>query len=295
MNENINSVCSVSYLGEHREDIIRKVESYLGHIPPRPEHLTVGSVIEEDFAAGRAMLEQLELIMTYGERRYVIPFTAVIPKNEGVYPAIIQICDTHCVPNKYQPTEELVERGFAIFSFCATDEATYQLQAEEDNASTLSRAAFTVMRILDYALALPMIDKSKIAVIGHSCYGTAALLASALDVRIEYAISNGSGLYINRDRSTLELVDSMLSRDALNADYRSDMLLSLIAPRHIFIGCSDADPYASAEDERLALEAIAPLYRELGESFEEKCHFHKRDGTHYLSREDYHVYLELIK
>lgn len=295
MNKNVLSdISSVEDLDRLRESFSAEVDRYFGTMPSRPEHLSIGFISDEIFAAGAASLEHLNMIMAFGEREYTIPFTAVIPQDGGRHPAIVHISECPDVPNKYQPTEELVDIGFAVFTFCPSDGAADALAREGDGAGLIARAAFIASRIIDYAYEVAAVDTSRIAVIGHAMLGAAALLAAARDGRITYAVSNGAGIYIGADPTICHTCSDILSSGAAYSSYSGEMLLSLIAPRHILIGCSEADLFASAESEEAVLNSVAPIYALYGENFKEKCHFHKRCGTHYLSRADYKKFTEHI-
>lgn len=303
LSEIINGIKDISGHEAERARLLAALEGVYGKKPRRPEHLKValGSP-DAGFAAGAATLEELVLIADYGECECEIPITAVIPRRGGPHPAFVHICEYGGSPNRHQPTEELTELGFAVFTLHATD-LTVNSVPSERNCGILSRCASIVSRIVDYVTTLDSVDKSKISVIGHEHLGTAALLCAARDSRIGYAVCNGSGVHINRRNLTLEMLPSLFSDECEDLGDTARALLALIAPRRVMLGCSEGDMYASASNVFSLAASVSDIYSLYGMSVPQEysdaistdgIHFHRRTGECYLSRRDWRMYAEYV-
>ncbi|MFC1721314.1 alpha/beta hydrolase [Patescibacteria group bacterium] len=85
----------------------------------------------------------------------------------------------------------LVRQGFGVYRF---DLPGHGKSTGDKYEVTLPRNIEDVSGIIDMLSELPEIDKSRIAVMGHSYGGTTALLVPAFDSRVKVAISLGSAL-----------------------------------------------------------------------------------------------------
>ncbi len=186
--------------------------------------------------------------------------------------------------------------------------------------------AWAAMRVMDYVEGLDFTDKEHIAVIGHSRLGKTALLAAAFDERFKYAISNDSGCSgaaITRGKRGEQITDitnvfpywfcprySKLAESFSLSGFDQNFLLSLIAPRRLMIGSAENDIWADPESEFLGAYSVSKIYELYGldglihkESFptvgevldKGSVSYHLRAGEHYLSRDDWHVYMNYIK
>ena len=189
-----------------KEDVIELLlrEEY-GYLPEKPDSVEADIIeCEENFCAGKAQFKQVLLKCRINFKEFAFPVSCILPKNsENKVPCIIQINFRDNIPDRYQPTEEIIDEGFAIVSFC------YKNVTTDDNDFTNGLAgiiypdgikdihqcgkiglwAWAAMRVLDYVIGLPEIDGSRISVAGHSRCGKTALLAGALDERFFCAYS----------------------------------------------------------------------------------------------------------
>ena len=155
-----------------------------------------------------------------------------------------------------------------------------QTKPAPDEWGTISAWSWGVSRIVDYFETDSALDAKKIAIMGHSRLGKTVLWAAAQDQRIAAVFSSCSGemgaSLARRDWG--ETVDDM----AQNFGYQfagnlqkyaghwnempvdSHMLISLIAPRPVFVNGGTTDQWADPKGEFLALVAAGPVYRLLG-------------------------------
>ena len=109
---------------EKRREEIKKIleEEAYGVIPPKPDHMRVDvESVMDNFCAGKAPWQKLNFICTLDGKEFSFPVSAVIPKSDKPLPAFVHINFRDAVPDRYMPSEELVDRGYAVFSFCYTD------------------------------------------------------------------------------------------------------------------------------------------------------------------------------
>lgn len=257
---------------------LKELTKRYGTLPARPEHLSVvTNSIDMGFAAGKAALHDLTLILYYGEREISFPTRAVIPNTEKPHPAFIYISDSGDIPSKFLPAEEIADRGFAIF--CISREDIAPNGTKRGLARTLlpgkkyvgghALLAFAAMRIADYTEKLTTIDSSRLCAIAHGELAEAALLSAAYDRRFSYAMSNCPD---TESESSLYCKASF----SLSGNERIEKLCELldICGKRAIISAPRDD---ICSDELLKYSGLR-----------------LRDGTRYLSREDWQFYMDVI-
>ena len=320
---------------EKRQKEIRKLlsEREYGVIPSKPEHMSVDTVSTYDrFACGNAVRNNLILKFTNQGEEFSFPAMSVIPKSTEKVPAFVYIGFEQGEAGKYMPTEEIVERGFALFSFCYKDATSDDDNFRHGIAKNLVKSrrksnapgkialwAWCAMRVMDYIETLSdQIDLDNVAVIGHSRLGKTALLTGGFDQRFKYVISNDSGCAgaaIERGKigERYDKISSVFpywfcprfNEDAasgVNFPFDQSYLLSLSVPRHVIIGSADEDLWADPVSEFLGAASLEGAYKLYGlqglvhndEIPERNVAYYIRQGTHYLSRHDWNTYMDII-
>ncbi len=340
INSRGKTVTAPDEMDRRREEIKRLLaEEEYGILPPRPEHLRVEKKPGiAGFCAGKVTSELLEFNITLGGRDFSFPVRAAIPRSERRVPAFVHINFSPDTPDKYQPTEEITDRGFAVFSFCYKDVTSDDGNFDDKCAAYLSESrhaknasgkimmwAWAAMRVMDYIQTLPEIDSDNVAVIGHSRLGKTALVTAAFDERFKYAISNDSGCSgASIARGTVgETVEKITytfpfwfcpryreNTDPTQKSFDQNFLTALIPPRHLIVGSAEDDTWADPLGEFLGCASANAVYGiygkrglEYGDTFPQartvlddgdSC-YHIRKGSHYLSREDWNVYMNFIE
>ena len=186
----------------------------------------------------------------------------------------------------------------------------------------LSTVAWGAMRAMDYLETDDDIDQSRVAVMGHSKMGKAALWTAAQDQRFAMAISAQSGcagaaLWRRRSGETLEKMVTRfpywLCRNSWKFVNQEDdlpidqhMLLALIAPRPVYVHSALEDTWADPRGEYLSAFHASEVYRLLGKKgleneaspglwepiVESDVGYHIRDGGHSIELYDWERFLD---
>lgn len=310
-----------------------------GIIPPKPDHMTVEVVKEEMFAAGKAVKKDLNFICEMNGVTFSFPAMSIIPRTDKKVPAFINHCFLSQPQNKYRPTEEIIDNGFALFSIYYKDVtsddndfktgiAKYLVKSRrKSNASSkISLWAWAAMRVMDYVETLDSIDTDNVAVIGHSRLGKTALVTGGFDERFKYVISNDSGCAgaaIDRGKcgETYKIITDVFPfwfcpkfnndvKDGKEIPFDQHFLTALTVPRTLIIGSAMLDQWADPESEMLGALATNEAYKLFGKRGlvhhgempvgncvldEGDACYYVREGTHYLSRQDWNTYCDIIK
>lgn len=270
--------------------------------------------------------------------------------NHTVYPDRAIRIPTGWVPEEFRPAEAfrgargdsypvpgILARGYGVVTAYAGDvdpdfddgfkNGAHGLldapgQRPPDSWGTVAAWAWGLSRIMDYLQTDDQIDSKRVAVMGHSRMGKAALWAGAEDERFALVISNNSGcsgaaLSRRRHGETVKAINDRFphwfcpnyrqyngKEDALPVDQH--MLLSLIAPRPLYVASASQDDWADPEGEFLACLHAEPVYRLFGlkglnagqipapDKPLRHGHigYHLRSGPHGLTAYDWRCYID---
>ena len=264
-----------------RRELLRVLcrEEY-GCLPPAPLSWRAEALEEDpDFCAGKVTLSKVRLTVALPGGEAAFPVYCAVPKAGRPCPAFLHINFRDNVPDKYMPTEEICDAGFAVVSFCYTDVtsddgdfsdglagAVYGgAERGPDGPGKIALWAWAAMRVMDYIQTLDGIDTRNVAVIGHSRLGKTALLAGASDGRFAFVISNDSGCSgaaISRGKASETVADicrmfpywfcENYQKYAGHEDkmpFDQHFLLAAIAPRGLYVSDAEDDAWAGPQAE----------------------------------------------
>jgi len=182
--------------------------------------------------------------------------------------------------------------------------------------------AWGLSRVLDYLQTDDRIDSKRVAVMGHSRNGKAALWAAAQDERFAIAFSNESGgfgaaltrrhfggtdiAYMTRGNNSwfCENLRKYAGNEAA-CPVDQHMLIALIAPRPVYVASAVEDLWCDPKGEFLGAMHADPVYRLFGLTGMEDREqppvetpigdfigYHIRNGVHGVTRYDWERYLD---
>lgn len=269
-------------------DILLKEE--YGYLPSHPYSVT--AIVENTdakFCAGKADLQKIMLTCHAEWGAFSFPVYYAAPKGKNI-PCFIHINFRDSIPDRYQPTEELIDAGFATLTFnyedVTSDDGDFTNglagivypggRRRADQCGKIGLWAWAAMAVMDYAQSVPEIDKNEICVVGHSRLGKTALLAGALDERFYCAFSNDSGcsgasLARKNTGETIKNIVNVFPYwfcenydkygdhvDALPFDQH--WLIAANLPHKVYVASAAGDDWACPENEYLACIAADEYY-----------------------------------
>ena len=193
----------------------------------------------------------------------------------------------------FWPAERLIERGYGIAALQVGDlapddkahfrdgvikvfEGTAEGERPANAWAALAAWAWGASRAMDYLVTDPAVDKSKVVVVGHSRGGKAALWAGAEDERFAMVVSNESGeggaalSRRNYGETVARITETFPHWFARNytgfAGHEASlpvdqhMLLSLIAPRLLYVASADEDLWSDPRGEFTSLALSSPVF-----------------------------------
>jgi len=286
-----------SPLGLAKKDIVELLltEEY-GFLPEAPEGISAEVVDRYDnFCAGKAVLETISLTCHTKDGDFTFPvrFTCPIGAN-GPVPCIIHINFRDLVPDRYEPSEEIVDMGFAVMSFCYNDVTSDNgdftnglagvVYPEGKRTNTqcgkIGLWSWAASRVMDYALTRPELDHAHICVAGHSRLGKTALLTGALDQRFFCAHSNDSGcsgaaIARGTRGETVKVIYDVFpywfcknyqkyQDNEENMPFDQHFLVAANAPHRVYVASAEQDLWADPEKEYESCVAASAYYEEQG-------------------------------
>lgn len=311
-------------LPEDRGELLRVLAANEYGAMPLSGHASYEVVKEERTAAGTAKLRRFTAKFPTEKGMFELPAYVAIPKKSNGL-TVLFISFAREIFCKYCPLEELVETGTTVASVCyldiTSDDGDMQnLLAGQfyricpDAWGKIGMWAYGASRVMDCLADMPDVDTTNTAVLGHSRLGKTALWCAANDERFRFALSNDSGCSgaaITRGKRGERVADitkafpfwfcdkykEYAGREA-EMPFDQHFLIAAAAPRCVCIGSATEDIWADPESELLAamacgLEVPEDKLPEAGERvFGERIGYQLRGGTHFLSRHDWHAYID---
>lgn len=273
-----------------------------GRRPGKPQQLRFDTIEEKPAMDGAATLKRIAVRSTHEGRKHEFELRLFLPTGtRGRAPLFLlmnnraaTITDpTRASRSPFWPAEEMIARGYAIAALQVADLAPDDRERYRDGVIRLFEGETTgdrpgdawaalaawgwgASRAMDYFETDSRIDARRVAVVGHSRGGKAALWAGAEDERFAIVISNESGeggasLTRRNFGETLGRITESFPH-WFAAKYKSfagreetlpidqHLLLGLIAPRAVYVASADEDLWSDPRGEFLALAHASPVF-----------------------------------
>lgn len=315
----------------------------------RPETLRFESVDNGTaMMGGQALRKRVVLRYTGPGGAGAIRVTAFIPQAAKPAPAFLLICnrpEKNIDPERLEkspfwPAEELVARGYAALAFYNGDvdpdthdgftngvHGVFQPDPKvrtADSWGTIAAWAWGASRVMDWIETEPLLDATRVAVVGHSRGGKTALWCGATDARFALTVSNDSGCggaKLNRmdlpKSESIARINKGLphwfcetfktysdNESALPLDQH--MLIALIAPRLAYVASASLDDWAGQPGEFRSCQLASPVWQLYGlkglvggafpppdTPLQVGCvGYHLRTGKHDLTLYDWQRYMD---
>lgn len=315
-----------------RQEILELFREHVfGRRPGKPDQLrfeTIESI--SDAMEGKATLKRIMVHSQVADRTHQFEITLFLPNAaRGPVPVYLLINNrrpdnadpTRQVKRPFWPAEEVIKRGYGIAAIktreLSPDTASRYTQgvielfegsadSRKDNAfKAIAAWSWGASRAMDYFETDDRIDHTRVAVVGHSRGGKAALWTGAEDPRFALVISNDSGCTgaaISRRRfgETVAIINTRFPHWFCE-NYRkfSDrehelpvdqhMLMALIAPRGLYVASADKDLWADPRGEFLSLVHSSDVYALWGHKPIEDSAMPALDSPAWFEPRGYHI------
>jgi len=291
----------------HRSEILKRLNVFLGMPPISKPPLNASRVSEE--IRGRHLLRKLRFQTEPGE--FVPAYLLVPEKLKGQTPVVICPHQTTQAgmrepaglagDPRLHTALHLADRGIITFTYDALcfgerhDPASghygdsIPFYRRHPRWSLMGKMVWDLSRGIDYLETLDIVDKRRIASLGHSHGGYTTLFAMALDDRIAAGVSNCGfdtfridgntfrwskatalmpllGFYASNPRLNMDFYRAVPDSSVVDVPFEMHELLALIAPRPLLLSASDEDfvfPNGGWSTRR-AVARVKPVYEMLG-------------------------------
>lgn len=302
-----------------------------GHMPPKPEKLTVKKGERTTDETNKVIIQKLDVIMEHKGKTFTMKVTVALPMGaKGPVPVLIQSTGFGFGPGSGASGKRFktyTDRGYAVAEFSWNSAAAdvkgakkggiYTLFGDDIDTGTLMGWAWGIGRVIDaLAQAVPEVDTTKVFVTGHSRNGKGTLVAGAFDERIALTVPSHSGTggmppfrftekYAQRN-GKVETLQNVVNYAPqwFHPNFKQfigkvdrlpvdqHLLATLVAPRALMNTEGLKDAWTNPEGAQLANLAAKKVYRFL--KAEDKLSFRYRNVGHIPSTEDLLNYADYV-
>lgn len=306
---------------KRRAEIAEILQFYeYGHLPPAPGNVKAEEIHSTPVFDGAGTLVEGKLALG-PEQKIHARISYFVPAGKpGPFPVVLAVAYA-ADKSLRAAAESCVRRGYILAGYERADfdrddadrtDGVHPLYPDSD-WGTLGAWAWGAQRVVDYLVTLPEVDKSKIAITGHSRAGKTAMLAAALDERITLVAPSGSGAggagcyrilgHLEKESESLAAITDpkrfaywftprlrtfVGKEDRLPFDQH--FLKAMIAPRPLLCMEGLADFWANPVGTQQTTAAAEPVYEFLGASGK-NCLWY-RPGGHAMNDENWAALLD---
>ena len=253
------------WTGKRRAELLKLFREEIYGYPPQIDLQNVSArhvYTQDNMLNGRALRKTIEICVKGNGHEHSYCVNLFLPKGKGPYPVL------------------LLFNIMGIWDALATREEVAPAWPVEQIIGTISAWAWGVSRIMDCFVLDPDVDETRVAVIGFSRGGKTALWTSAQDERFALTVSLSSGctgaaiirgktgeqIYQINGRFPYWFCDNYRKYDHAPERLPVDqhMLLSLIAPRPLYVISKTFDDWADPQREFDSAAEASKVYEFLG-------------------------------
>ena len=304
-----------------RRHLLELIEDYgYGHLP---EAGTVTATQTAEFHDQALHATRRTLVLGLGpQNRIAVHLYLITPDGPGPFPTIIE--GDRCWGSLSDAVvTEAIARGYLLAQFDRTevtpdrvDPVTpgradrsvglYAAYPDSDGGALIAWA-WGYQRVIDALLQRSEVDRTRLAITGHSRGGKATLLAGALDERIALVAPNGSGCFgAGCERQLFQCEDldrivkvfpfwfsprlAQFSGHVERLPFDQHTLKALVAPRALLSTEGLDDAWANPRGTQISFQAARVVYRFLGA--EGKIGISYRPGKHEHNPTDWQALLD---
>lgn len=296
---------------KRRKELINALaEGEYGFSPKAPEVSADVECDHDSCCSGHAVLEHIKISFDTPKGNFSFPVTFFVPEKKS--PLILHINFRPDAYDKYSPSEEIIDNGFALATFCYTDVTSDDgdftnglagMYDRDENSGwgKISMWAWAASRAIDYFVTRPEVDADNIIVAGHSRLGKTALWCAAQDERVKFALVNGSGCcgaaYERIKHENAETTEKICKnfpywfcrnyhQYANRADempFDQHFAIAACAPRYVCVGDASEDAWADQYSCQLSCVAATPAWKILGKDGFVGTEASAEIGEHFLN------------
>lgn len=175
--------------GKRKQELLKQFEEYvIGRYPPPPGNVRPANIQSRE--ENGALIDNV--VLEFGpNRKAKLRMELIIPKGRGPFPVFIT------QDNHRGWALIAVSRGYIGCVYAGADSrddtADWPEIWPDYDWTKLTRRAWAASRCIDYLYGLPVVDRARIALTGHSRNGKTSIIGAAIDPRITAIISSSSG------------------------------------------------------------------------------------------------------
>jgi len=300
---------------QQRKELLARLLHYeYGPLPPLAGKVTAQELSAKDFEPRLAVEKQYLLKMGPENAVQTHLFLTIPTLEKGPFPVVVT-GDLGWGRVKPNIIRRVVERGYILAEFSRVEIAPDNAEKKgvyaaypDYQGGRLAAWAWGYHRVVDFLLTLDIVNKTHVAVTGHSRGGKTALLAGATDERIALTVPNnsgcgGAGCYrLQADKSediaaitknfpfwfAPHFTDFIGKIDRLPFDQHT--VKALVAPRALLSTEALGDLWANPKGTQQSYAAAKEVFDFLGAGDRMGIVF--REGKHEQNADDWNVLLD---